>query len=84
MARCIGNHGGRLFIFLSKPSRNQPIQTVSGKTRLLTANVRYAAFNFPRSDDLGIVSVSLTLEKALYGGRRKALQMSSERVRVMN
>jgi prepilin-type N-terminal cleavage/methylation domain-containing protein len=60
------------------------IQTVGGKTRILTKNVKYIAFTFPRSDDLSVISVALTLEKQIYQGRTKALHMASEKVRVMN
>jgi prepilin-type N-terminal cleavage/methylation domain-containing protein len=60
------------------------IQAVGPKTRILTKNVKHLAFTFPRSDDLSIVSVSVTLEKGIYQGRTKALHMASEKVRVMN
>lgn len=60
------------------------IHTVGSRSTTLTSNLRYLAFTFPRSDDLSIVSVSMTLEKAIYEGRSKALHMASERVRVMN
>lgn len=60
------------------------IQVDSGKSKTLTTNLRYMAFSFPRSDDLSIVSVSMTLEKAIYDYRTKALHMASEKVRVMN
>jgi hypothetical protein len=33
---------------------------------------------------MGIVSVSITLEKEVYKGRRKALHMASEKVRIMD
>jgi prepilin-type N-terminal cleavage/methylation domain-containing protein len=56
----------------------------SGSTRTLTKNLRFMAFSFPRSDDMDIVSVSLTLEKSTFGGKTKALQMAIEKVRVMN
>jgi hypothetical protein len=59
-------------------------QTVGTKSRILTKNIKHLAFTFPRSDDLSIVSVSVTLEKAIYQGRTKALHMASEKVRVMN
>jgi prepilin-type N-terminal cleavage/methylation domain-containing protein len=65
-------------------SGNTLVQLVGTKTRTLSKNVKYLAFTFPRSDDLGIVSVSVTLEKAIYQGRTKALHMASEKVRVMN
>ena len=60
------------------------VQTVGTKTRTLSKNVKYLAFTFPRSDDLSVISVSITLEKSIYQGRVKALHMTSEKVRVMN
>ena len=60
------------------------VQTVGGKSSVLTKNVKYVAFTLPRSDDLGVVSVSVTLEKSIYQGRTKALHMASEKVRIMN
>jgi prepilin-type N-terminal cleavage/methylation domain-containing protein len=60
------------------------IQTVGGRSRTLTRNLKYLSFTFPRSDDLSVVSVAVTLEKTIYQGRSKALHMASEKVRVMN
>lgn len=59
-------------------------QVVGTKTRVLTKNLQYMAFTFPRSDDMGIVSVSMTLQQNIYQGRTKALHMASEKVQVMN
>jgi len=50
----------------------------------MSGNLKYLAFTFPRSDDMGIISVSITLEKNIFEGRKKALHMASEKVRVMN
>lgn len=60
------------------------VQTVGARTRILTKNVKYVSFTFPRSDDLSVISVAITLEKQIYQGRVKALHMASEKVRVMN
>jgi len=60
------------------------VMTTGTRNNTLTKNLRYLAFTFPRSDDMGILSVSITLEKAIYQGLTKALHMASERVRVMN
>lgn len=60
------------------------IQTVGNQTKILSQNLRYLAFTLPRSDDLTIVSVSLTLEQQIYEAKTKALHMASEKVRVMN
>lgn len=62
----------------------QLIQVVGNKSRVLSKNVKYLAFTLPRSDDLSIVSVSVTLEKGIHQGQTKALHMASEKVRVMN
>ncbi len=59
-------------------------QIVGTKTRTLTKNLHYLAFTFPRSDDMGIISVSMTLQGTIYQGRTKALHMASEKVQVMN
>ncbi len=50
----------------------------------MTQNLSYLSFTFPRSDDMTIVSVALTLQQQIYGGALKALHMASEKVRVMN
>lgn len=65
----------------------QLVQLMAGSAsnrRVLTKNLNYLAFTFPRTDDMGIISVSLTLQKNIYEGRTKALHMASEKVRVMN
>lgn len=59
-------------------------QVVGTKTRVLSKNLRYMAFTFPRSDDMNIISVSMTLQGTIYQGRTKALHMASEKVQVMN
>jgi len=53
-------------------------------TRSISKNLRYVAFTHPRTDDETIISISLTLEKDTYQGGAKALQLSIEKVRVMN
>ncbi len=55
-----------------------------GQTQTLSKNLRYLAFTFPRSDDMGIISVSMTLQGTIYQGQVKALHMASEKVQVMN
>jgi len=58
--------------------------TEGNTTSVLTKNLAYLAFAFPRSDDMTIVSVSMTLQEQIYNGAYKALHMASEKVRVMN
>lgn len=52
--------------------------------KVLSQAVTYFAVTFPRSYEMNIVSVSLTLERDLYDLRRKALHMASEKIMVMN
>ena len=59
-------------------------QVIGAGKRVLSRNLKYMAFTFPRSDDMSLVSVSITLEKNIYEGKKKALHMASEKVRVMN
>ena len=68
---------------------NQLIQyvTPSGKPTqkmVLTKNLEYLAFSFPRSDDLTIISLSLTLQEIISQGREKSLHTASQQIQVMN
>ncbi|MBI4063787.1 MAG: prepilin-type N-terminal cleavage/methylation domain-containing protein [Elusimicrobia bacterium] len=56
----------------------------NGSTSTIADNLRYIAFSYPRSDNDGIISVSMTFEEATFEGHSKALQLSVEKVRVMN
>lgn len=66
-------------------SGNTLSQITSNKAPItLTKNLCYLSFSFPRSDDMTIVSVSMTLQELIYQGRWKALHMASEKVQVMD
>jgi len=60
------------------------IEVNNGRSRTLTRDLRFLSFGFPRSDDMGIVSVAMTLERTIYQGQLKSLHMASDKVRVMN
>ncbi|MFA5975087.1 MAG: type II secretion system protein [Elusimicrobiota bacterium] len=80
------NLDGDTIIFYQ--SGKQLIQSVtaggSTHTTPLARTLRYLAFTYPRSDDPTIISVALTMEKGIYEGQKKALELSIEKVRVMN
>ncbi|MFH1823859.1 MAG: prepilin-type N-terminal cleavage/methylation domain-containing protein [Candidatus Firestonebacteria bacterium] len=59
-------------------------QTVNSKTVMLAENLRTLRFTYPNTDDGTILGVSVCFEKATYESRTKALQLSIEKVRVMN
>jgi prepilin-type N-terminal cleavage/methylation domain-containing protein len=50
----------------------------------LSTNLQDLAFTFPRTDDMTILSVAVTLQESIYQGQLKALHMASENVQVMN
>jgi prepilin-type N-terminal cleavage/methylation domain-containing protein len=60
------------------------LYSVGISTAMLTDNLRFITFSYPRTDDPTIISVAITMEKATYEGGTKALELSIEKVRVMN
>lgn len=69
-------------------SGRQLLQTVTsgGTTRTikLTDNLIYIAFTFPHTDDTSIVSIAITMGKNIQLGRQKVLELTIQKVRVMN
>lgn len=65
-------------------SGSKLIQIVGTSSMTLTNNLYYLAFTFPRTDDMTIISVAMTLQKNIYEGRTKALHMASQKVQIMN
>lgn len=77
---------GQIWSFYQN-GRRLMMSVTSGGTanvRALSEDVGYLAFTPPKSEDLSIISVSLTLEKEIFESRTKALHMASEKVMVMN
>ena len=73
---------GRTYTFYQDGTKL--IMSTQQGSRTLTEDVAYLAFTPPTSEDLSIISVSLTLEKAIYEGGTKSIHMASEKVQVMN
>lgn len=63
---------------------NKLYMSLSGRVTLLTTNLAYIAFTFPRTDDVTLLSVAITAQASTYMGGKKALQLSIQKVRVMN
>lgn len=57
---------------------------VAQSTVVISKNLEFIAFTYPRSDDPTIISVAMTMSKATYQGGSKALELSIEKVRIMN
>ncbi len=53
-------------------------------TSLLSDRLGFLAFSYPRTDDVSIVSVAITMQAPTYLGGKKALQLSIAKVRIMN
>lgn len=58
--------------------------SIDGRTTELARDLRFIAFTFPRTDSITIVSVAMTMEQLSFEGTTKALELSIEKVRVMN
>lgn len=58
--------------------------TKSGRTTRLSDNLAYIAFTYPKTDDTSLISVAMTMQSATYRGGSKALQLSIQKVRIMN
>lgn len=56
----------------------------NGSVTMLSDNLAYIAFTYPRTDDISIISVAMTMQSPTYRGGKKALQLSIQKVRVMN
>lgn len=65
-------------------SGNKLMEGTGSDSRMICENVRFLSFTFPKSDDLSIMSVSMTLEKIAARGTKKAIHVAIEKVRVMN
>jgi prepilin-type N-terminal cleavage/methylation domain-containing protein len=65
----------------------QKIRSASGATETvstLSKDLIYIAFTFPHTDDTSIVSVAITMGKNIQLGRQKVLELTIQKVRVMN
>jgi len=73
---------GRTFQY--RQEGNKLIQGVNGVESVLTRNLVYIAFTFPRSDYPRLVSVSMTMGKKTYLENIKELELTVQKIRVMN
>ncbi len=64
--------------------QDNQLYKVDDSTTSISKNLRFIAFSYPRSDDPTIISVAMTMEKGTYESKTKALELSIEKVRVMN
>lgn len=53
-------------------------------TSKLSERVGYIAFTYPKTQDPSIISVATTMQAPTYLGGKKALQLSIQKVRIMN
>ncbi len=63
---------------------NKLFMTVNNQKSILSSNIAYIAFTYPRTDDTSILSVAITAQASTYLGGSKALQLSIQKVRIMN
>ncbi|MEW6557153.1 MAG: hypothetical protein AB1349_07350 [Elusimicrobiota bacterium] len=64
--------------------KDQELYEVISSTRSIAKSLRAVQFTYPQTSDDSIINVSITFEKSTFSARRKALQLSVEKVRIMN
>lgn len=67
-----------------RQSGSNLIQIIGTAQSIVSKNLIYIAFTYPRTDDTSIVSVSITMGKSIQLGRRKVLELTIQKIRVMN
>ena len=67
-----------------RQSGSNLISVIESATSTISGNLVYIAFTVPRTDNPTIISVSMTMGKAIQLGRRKVLELTIQQVRVMN
>lgn len=65
-------------------SGNKLYVSIAGSASVLSSNIAYIAFTYPKTDDTSLISVAVTTESKTYLGGVRALQLSIQKVRVMN
>jgi prepilin-type N-terminal cleavage/methylation domain-containing protein len=60
------------------------IQVIGTAESVVSNNLIYIAFTYPHTDDTSIISVSITMGKSIQLGRRKVLELTIQKIRVMN
>ncbi len=73
---------GRSFTYYQSGSKF--IQIVDGNQTTLADNLVYLAFTFPRSDYPRLLSVSMTMGKTIQLGQKKELELTIQKIRIMN
>lgn len=62
----------------------QRLYEVSHSTRAISRALRSIQFVYPETTDNSIINVSMTMERKIYGTNTRVIQMSIEKVRIMN
>jgi len=67
-----------------RQSGSNLIQVIGTAQSVVSSNLIYIAFTYPHTDDTSIISVSITMGKSVQLGRRKVLELTIQKIRVMN
>ncbi len=60
------------------------IQVIGTTETIISKNLIYIAFTYPHTDDTSIISVAITMGKSIQLGRSKVLELTIQKIRVMN
>jgi len=62
----------------------QKLYEVADSTRAISETLRCIQFVYPQTVDGSIINVGITMEKKIYGTNTRVIQMSIQKVRIMN
>ncbi|MEK7233468.1 MAG: prepilin-type N-terminal cleavage/methylation domain-containing protein [Elusimicrobiota bacterium] len=67
-----------------RQSGSKLFQIINAAESVVSTNLVYIAFTYPHTDDTSIISVSITMGKSIQLGRRKVLELTIQKIRIMN
>ncbi|MBI5882444.1 MAG: prepilin-type N-terminal cleavage/methylation domain-containing protein [Elusimicrobia bacterium] len=76
--------GGTVTFYQSGQNLKMILSSATVVTTTLSNRLAYLSFSYPATYDPSIISVAVTMHAPTYLQRRKALQLSIQKVRIMN
>lgn len=76
--------GGTVTFFQDGQNLKMILSSATVVTTTLSKRLGYLSFTYPTTFDPSIISVAITMQSPTYLQRKKALQLSIQKVRIMN
>ncbi|MBI5625085.1 MAG: prepilin-type N-terminal cleavage/methylation domain-containing protein [Elusimicrobia bacterium] len=76
--------GGTVQFYQENTKLMMKVSSAAVVTTMLSNRLGYLSFTYPKTYEPDIISVAITMQAPTYLQRRKALQLSIQKVRIMN